>query len=770
MPAMTATARPTDDFDMGKLQKSLKQRQRHSIRIKPHVAKLTPAEIRSLNNSAIASSAGSHSSSHASSPARSRRSTTGTPPTSPDDGLSSHRHSVSRNSPHDVLTPPHTPSGGRRSSQSSSHSHHHHNHQHTYQVPHSNGIIYAPRPRGHYHASFMSSAPSSRPSSSSSSTTYRGLPTYRGPEVTRTGSMNMLQRPSATIVANPLSQFSRPRQSAFGVSPERHRHSQDLGTDRSQSLPAPRANSISNISVASSRPASPPRVTDSPVSMMVEETEAFPVLDPNDPHNQPKEFSDSDDIEHDPVRTPSVNEQPRPQPPRTLPVAPMLPPPQGEEQQDQQEQQEQPPPLPPPPASPKKDKQRRFTISSALFGGDKSNASDEKPGKLRKARRQTLTSADGQQTDHPDSEKNETAQGAQVEEKDETQALSVIIPDTNKGKEKEIQSAPVYSRCSCCGKVKKPSGFSSGLSPVMENENLRTNFSFELERTSESSSGRRLSDASRRKFTPIIPMPISETETRQATIEPLIASPTHVNKEAVLSSPQSSIEGGSGQGSSPVTPTSRRPRKHLDPPKFVRFASLHGRRNVDSVIIAEEEEEIPENTPLMEGQGQGQQQQQHLHEDVVETEELFYGNEDTTELPDVVISQPVFDMEPIHQHQPLIQPRVLVQSPSSSQRTSQDLQHHRPSVAGSDSDMFFTPRDGISPAGENPPSPAAAAPTLLTRTSFLDLPESNLDLQLKDFGVTDKSSTTTTIILTEDAAIVDGVQLDRKPGSEVRVA
>ena len=771
---------------MGKLQKSLKQRQRHSIRIKPHVAKLTPAEIRSLNNSAIASSAGSHSSSYASSPARSRRSTNGTPPTSPDDGLSLHRHSVSRNSPHDVLTPPHTPSGGRRSSQSSSHSHHHHNHQHTYQVPHSNGIIYAPRPRVHHHASFMSSAPSSRPSSSSSSTTYRGLPTYRGPEVTRTGSMNMLQRPSATIVANPLSQFSRPRQSASGVSPERHRHSQELGTDRSQSLPTPRANSISNISVVSSRPASPPRVTDSPVSMMVEETESFPVLDPNDPHNQPKEFSDSDDIEHDPVRTPSVNEQPRTQPPRTLPVAPVLPPPQGEEQQEQQEQPPAAAAAPaqaPAPASPKKDKQRRFTISSALFGGEKPNASDEKPGKLRKARRQTLTSADGQQTDLPDSEKNETAHGAQVEEQDESQALSVTIPEANKGKEKEIQSTtPVYSRCSCCGKVKKPPGFSSGLSPVMENENLRTNFSFELERTSESpssSSGRRPSDASRGKFTPIIPMPISETETRQATIESLMASPTHVKEEALHSSPQSSIEGGGGQWSSPVTPTSRRPRKHLDPPKFVRFASLHGRRNVDSAIIAEEEEEereVSDDTPLMEGQGQGQQQQQQqrLHpQEVFETEEMFYGNEDTAELPDVVISQPVFDMEPIH-HQSLIQPRVLVQSPSSSQRTSQDLQHHRPSVAGSDSDTFFTPRDGISPAGENPPSPAAAAPTLITRTSFLDLPESNLDLQLKDFGVADKSTTTTTttaIILTEeDAAIVDDVPLDRKPGSEVRVA
>lgn len=745
---------------MGKLQKSLKQRQRHSIRIKPHVAKLTPAEIRSLNNSAITSAAGSHPSSHASSPARSRRSTNGTPPTSPDDGLSPHRHSVSRNSPHDVLTPPHTPNGRRRSSQSSSHSHHHH--QHTYHVPHSNGVIYAPRPRGHHQPSFMmSSAPSSRPSSSSSSTTYRGLPTYRGPEVTRTGSMNMLQRPSATIVANPLSQFSRPRQSASGASPERHRHSQDMGTDRSQSLPPPRANSLSNISASSSRPPSPPRVTDSPVSMMmVEETETFPALDPNDPHNQPKDFSDSSDIEHDPVRTPSTDEQQRGHP-RTIPVAPMpsVPPPPENE----------------PPASPRKEKQRRFTLSSALFGGDKSNPGDEKPGKLRKARRQTFSPAENQEAGNADSEQNETSHSAlhetasdamsnkktDMEEKDHSQPLSVVIPDGSKGKEREIQSAPVYSRCACCGKVKKPSGFSSGLSPVLENENLRTNFSFEIERTSESSSGRRVSDASRQKFTPIIPMPISETETRQASIEPYIASPSP-GKEGTMSSPKSSLDGG--QLSSPVSVSSpRRPRKHLDPPKFVRFASLHGRRSVDSAIIAEEDEhQAPEDTPLLEGRGQ-------YHHQVVEEEELFYGQDDPADLPDVVVSQPVFDIGPF---QPVIQPRVLVSSVSSSQRNSEDLQLHRPSVAGSDSDAFFTPLDSISPAAENPPSlaatgpaPVAATTRLTTRTSFLDLPESNLDLQLMDFAVAD---TSTSMALTD--AAVDSGPLDRKPGSEVTVA
>ncbi|KAK5275320.1 hypothetical protein LTR40_013223, partial [Exophiala xenobiotica] len=141
---------------MAKLQKSLKQRQRHAVRNSVNVAKLTPAEIRSLNNNSLSSKTGSQSSSQGPSPSTSRRSTTvTTPPSTPDDRASthqaqSHRNSISRRSTVDIPTPPHTPNGHRRSSQSSTRGH-----GHTPIQSHANGVIYAPRPRVSGHAAFM---------------------------------------------------------------------------------------------------------------------------------------------------------------------------------------------------------------------------------------------------------------------------------------------------------------------------------------------------------------------------------------------------------------------------------------------------------------------------------------------------------------------------------------------------------------------------------------------------------------------------------------
>ena len=293
------------DFDMAKLQKSLKQRQRHTIRSSPHVAKLTPAEIRLINNSALASKTGSQSSSKGTpSPARSRRSTNATPPATPDNPSAyqaqAHKNPISRTSSLNIPTPPHTPNGQ------------HHAHGQALVHGHANGIIHAPRPRGSAQAAFMvANGISSRPSSSGSSN-YRGLPTYRGPEVTRTGSMTMLQRPSPTIVTNPLSVFSRPRQSMVtSSSPERgRRDSQELNTYRTHSLRNGRANSLPNVSAPSSRPISPPRVTDSPVSMAQDDTENLLLLDPaDDPHNQPKLQSDEEEPQDQPKQLDQKDEQ-----------------------------------------------------------------------------------------------------------------------------------------------------------------------------------------------------------------------------------------------------------------------------------------------------------------------------------------------------------------------------------------------------------------------------------------------------------------------------
>ncbi|KIW93862.1 uncharacterized protein Z519_05177 [Cladophialophora bantiana CBS 173.52] len=583
-----ATANPTDPFDMAKLQKTLKQRQRHAVRNSANVTKLTPAEIRSLNHSALASKTGSQSSSKSTSThSRSRRSTNATPPASPDElppyKAQTHRNSVSKNNSVNIPTPPLTPNTHRRSSQSSTHGHHY---GHQVVHSHANGIIHAPRPRGSAQAAFMSAnGLSSRPSSSGSSS-YRGLPTYRGPEVTRTGSLTMLQHPSQKIVSNPLSYFSRPRQSQVSTSPERGRHeSPEVSIYRAQSLRNLRTNSVPNVSAPSSRPVSPPRVTDSPVSMIVDCTEKFPVLDPaDDPHNQPKVQSDE---EVAPNEQNLENVDPRPKQATDSPI-----------KKGNQTGQ---------PESPKKDKekQKRFTIHAALFGGDKGNHEGaENGGKLKKMRRRTLSF--GKNND----EKSENKTAISVEAVDEVKVdgatiendnfsthpairpLSVIVPSEFKGKEKEIISAPVYARCSCCGKMKRPPGYASGLSPVLENENLRTNFSFEIERTSGSSE-RRSSDASRHKFTPIIPMEMGENEMRQATIEPYTGplkgtaeseQMPHMDMNIASSSP---VKQPIGQPSS----SPRRMKRHSTPSQLVRFASLHGRRNVGATVIAEENEE-----------------------------------------------------------------------------------------------------------------------------------------------------------------------------------
>lgn len=710
---------------MAKLQKSLKQRQRNSIRNKHHVAKLTPAEIRSLNNSAIASLASSQTSSKGTSPNSSRRGTTTTPPASPDDGRpldhrnnSISRNSISRNSITNVPTPPHTPNGHRRPSSSSNHSHHH-GHSHMHPHGHANGIIYAPRPRGHVQAAFMASnGVSSRPSSSGSST-YRGLPTYRGPEVTRTGSMNMLQRPSPTIVANPLSNFSRPRQSLFSSSPERCRHDAgDIPYERTNSFQNSRANSMPNVSAPSSRPASPPRVSDSPVSMLVDDTEKFPAFDPDDPHNQPKDLSEDEEIQS----RASVQQldEPSSHQPLERPASPVSKP----RQVDQ-------------PDSPKKDKGKRFTISTALFGGDKSTSSDntDKAGKLKKTRRRTLSFTKGGEAGPTPSNPEVTASpvdgnavdGATLEGGDygthpAVRPLSVVIPSEDKGKGKEIQSAPVYSRCACCGKIKKPPGFTNELSPVLENENLRTNFSFEIDRTTDST-GRRSSDASRGKFTPIIPMAVSATETRQASIEPYTSptSPANSHKSSLTSSP-------------------RRSKKHLDPPKFVRFASLHGRRNTDPTIIAEEDENNDaEGQPLMNG---------HLEDESHDTQPDSFSHQE----PIIARTQPVIDI-------PTFRPAVgksnnslaipPIRANNNSEATTQP--HRSSNETSSENDVFFTPNRGTSPAVESAvkvqqPQPQQPPP-LDQENSLRSLPEPSLNIDFKDFVIPPPTTTPGTATL-----------------------
>ncbi|KAK5209024.1 hypothetical protein LTR47_004735 [Exophiala xenobiotica] len=680
MPAMTA-ARAADDFDMAKLQKSLKQRQRHAVRNSVNVAKLTPAEIRSLNNNSLSSKTGSQSSSQGPSPSTSRRSTTvTTPPSTPDDHASthqaqSHRNSISRRSTVDIPTPPHTPNGHRRSSQSSTRGH-----GHTPIQSHANGVIYAPRPRVSGHAAFMAangwSHHSSRPSSSGSST-YRGLPTYRGPEVTRHGSMNMLQRPAADIVANPLSYFSRPRQSVVGTSPERYRTSQEIPTQRPQSL---HGDLVSNVSAVSSRAPSPPRATDSPVSMLVDETEKFPILDPaEDPHNQPKIYSDEEQPTDDKPQIEETSEK--------IPAQAV-----AEHKVDA------------PLESPRKDVKKRFTLSSALFGTEKNHQDgEENAKKLKKGRRRTLSFGKSLDKEIFESIKlpaeeqppapNEEAKvdGAMLEEGDfsahpAVRPLSLIIPSEFKGKEKEVYSAPVFSKCSCCGKVKRPAGYTNELSPVFENEHLRTNFSFEIERTSGSMEGRRTSESSRGKFTPIIPVKVGENETRQAIIEhepPAAPISQNETRHARIEPPTGPISPVRQVTQRMDTSPKRRVKRTSDSPKFVRFASLHGRRRDTTVIDEEDEIEIDENAPLMNGANSQPREVKTID---------FAVHDQVTQSPLEV----GHDMKTVPDERDIVsQTLALASDPATevSRRTS--------NVESLGSDKFFTPPRGPTPAVES---------------------------------------------------------------------
>ncbi|EXJ87914.1 hypothetical protein A1O1_04841 [Capronia coronata CBS 617.96] len=566
---------------MTKLQKSLKQQQRLSVRNSPHVAKLTPAEIRSLNHSALASKAGSQSSSKGASPARSRRSTNVTPPASLDHPPASEAQkrnsSISRHSSLNITTPPITPTDHRRSSQSSRHG------PSPVQAQGNGTPVHSPRPRGSTQAAFMvANGISSRPSSSGSSI-YRGLPTYRGPEVTRTGSLNMLERPPPNIVANPLSYFSRPRQSVVGSSPDRGRHhSQDSDGPRAQSLRSARTKSLHSLNDPPSRPASPPRVTDSPVSMLVEETGKFSVLDVDDPHNQPKLQGDDEGNKPDAIAE-QIKEETANVPASSI----------GQQTQIQEEQ------------SPKKDPRKRFTIVGGLFGKDRNGLDgSDSTGKLKKIRRRTMSAPKEREIEKPAAETCTHAtvkEGSNMEEATAAHGdfathpavrpLSLIIPAQFEGKEKQIDAGPVYARCDCCGKLKRPPGFASELSPVLENENLRTNFSFEIERTSLIVRRRRSSDVSRDKFTPIIPIEVGENETRQAAIEPYKGPKGPVSPVSPVSPPRQPIL------ASKASP--RKSKRHSDPPRFVRFGSLHGRRNTDPTVIDEEEEvEVEVGTPM----------------------------------------------------------------------------------------------------------------------------------------------------------------------------
>ena len=193
---------------MAKLQKTKRQSERHG---EPHhekrrpdpsneiPIKLSPAEIRAANNLAQSPKKSRHRrhSSHTRHARTLERTTT--PPHSPTRGRSAtaYEEQTKRASTRPLPTPPQSPVV------------YYSKIINPQQQPPNFSVPRSVTPNQSY--PFVASPTSIRPSNSRSST--QGLPTYRGHEMTRSGSFTLIQRPSKEIVGNPLSQFSRPRRS-----------------------------------------------------------------------------------------------------------------------------------------------------------------------------------------------------------------------------------------------------------------------------------------------------------------------------------------------------------------------------------------------------------------------------------------------------------------------------------------------------------------------------------------------------------------------------
>lgn len=558
---------------MAKLKKTLKQEQKRSSKHK--VTKLSPAEIRSLNHGAgFAEPAwqsvrnGEH------------RSLQGlissTPPLSPDarslsrnSTQQSHQERRSHSTP---PTPPQSPARDRRGSNASS-----------------RHVIHAPKPMTGSQISHLTN--SNYPSRTPSASSYRGVATYRGPEVTRTGSLTMFAHPSPQIVANPLSQFSRPRQSTLTSQGPLKSNSETFLNDENTSpvYRSERHKSLGATSADPSREQSPVRRSDSPVSM--EEGKVPSKADVA--LTQPKS-----DLAEDAPRA------------STLDTASDL----GETTEPSAKQKlkwrktfsgtfdshQDPIPLR------KEQRKRTFIKQSQCLHA--LHYDDTKPGPqplMRDTLRDELPSVrtsvfkdDDQKLAASEYGQHPAVRPFSTDTERNAITTSDSSPSSNKkGKERETDtetdsdqhslasSVPSYSRCSCCGRVQK-NGFETELSPVMENENIRTNFDFEVIRTS-GEGRRRLSMSNSHRYTPIIPMEVGN-ETKQARIEPFQETTARTGTP-VLTEPKPRIMGIVNKAGDVIGPSSIplaiMPKTKTDP-RLSRFGSLHARRE----DLKEEEE------------------------------------------------------------------------------------------------------------------------------------------------------------------------------------
>ncbi|RMD44436.1 hypothetical protein DV735_g718, partial [Chaetothyriales sp. CBS 134920] len=524
--------------NMAKLRKSLKQCHRRALQEKQQASKLTPSEIRALNSTAASSRE---------KPLR-QGSLTHSPPrhhTTPPDSPTEHQFGQSRPSTTWLPTPPQSPRP------------HHGSRPHSYQGHQPHGYLSHPRPR---ETSRSDTANADRFNSqrwstaSASSTSLRSLPTYRGHEMTHAGSMNMLRRPSLDIVNNPLSMFSRPRQAIVNSAPDPRRISPDLDPFEAQAM-------LDGLEAeereAESQETEQPQLsrTVSPVSTEEAKTpdaEGFSFVEiAREPGESQGPMGDS------PIKSIGYPSQ----------IKSIGYPAVEERQEPVQEFQDEKP------------GRRRFSFHSVF--SDKKSAPSEVD---KTTRRRTVAFAE--QTDTitdpgdwgPDgvvSEKQapypggETATHLSADPCEAPERLSapanghvnLFAPAPHKVKSLPPSVPPkpptVYGQCKCCGKLKRPPAFSTELSPVPENENLRTNYGFETE-------------ASR----PSVDVMASRRYTRINPIEDLDDSGEGYVKTGQASAEQArTLDELVPLANAVMEP---RPRRGYGDSRLVRFASLHG--------------------------------------------------------------------------------------------------------------------------------------------------------------------------------------------------
>jgi hypothetical protein len=385
-------------------------------------------------------------------------------------------------------------------------------------------------------------------------------------------------------------------------------------------------------------------------------------------------------------------------------------------------------------ASTEKKKQKRFTLQTALFGGG--NAGNDIK-KLKKERRKTLPASTEAEVaklrnESDPASRSETKTGEPPVSSDDDaipahpavrplSAMSGQITDGGtpgpkgeaKGKEREEHaSTPMYTRCACCGRMKRPQGYDNALSPVIENENLRTNLSFEVDRTA-TTTPRRSSDANRAKFTPIIPMITGPNDARQASVEPynpagldrastMIPDAQRVNMEIATSSPVQ-------QSSRPKPASSLRHISLSLPTRFTRFASLHGRKNGETGPIAEVDEEggtpTDENSQLLEKGDAAEKRVQLEDPSLSGANKTFAQDFDRRHLgngPASSIDRTVIEQDDSRLRQP-----------SHTDQTPTVANAALASGSRPNSDVFFTPATGITPISE--PNRSLTTPVQLPR-------------------------------------------------------